>query len=170
MHIKRIHEMTEYLTEYGKCMIESGVNGKNVNICDAEKVIDMIKDLCEAEHHARLAKCLEKDEETGEQEKRTAEIMRDIDRVSRNRLYFTEPMKEDNKKHEESKLERAKRMYAEAKELHADNTPDAKQAKMQKLDEYARELSNEITEIMDDTTVEEHTLMKNKLQTLLQKL
>lgn len=65
MHIKRMHEMMECLSEYGKCMVESGVGGGEVNICELGQVVDMLKDLSEAEYHAHISKAMEKEEEEG---------------------------------------------------------------------------------------------------------
>lgn len=63
MDIKHIHCMLEDMAEYGKCVIEAGAGEGNVNLDCAGKIVDMVKDLAEAEYHARLAKCLRKDEE-----------------------------------------------------------------------------------------------------------
>lgn len=63
MHIKRMHEMVECLTEYGKCMVEAGVGNGKVNLCDIGQVVDMIKDLSEAEKDALIAKEMKKCEE-----------------------------------------------------------------------------------------------------------
>ena len=70
MHIKRMHEMIECLTEYGKCMIEAGTGDGKVNLCDAGQVVDMIKDLSDAEYHARIAKAMEKEEEDEKEEEK----------------------------------------------------------------------------------------------------
>lgn len=61
MHIKRIHEMVERLTECTKSAIEG--DKTSVGKYPIGDVVDMIKDLCEAEYYAREAKCLEKEEE-----------------------------------------------------------------------------------------------------------
>lgn len=68
MHIKRIHEMVEKLTE---CTL-SAINENKSFVGDYPigDVVDMIKDLCEAEKDARIAKEMEKcDEEDKEEEK-----------------------------------------------------------------------------------------------------
>lgn len=68
MHIKHMHEMIEDLSSYGKCMIESGTGEGDVNLCEAGQIVDMIKDLADAEYHARMAKYLEKQEDEEEEE------------------------------------------------------------------------------------------------------
>lgn len=53
MDVKRIHEMREKLTECTKSQFDKGID--HVDTCEAGKVIDMIKDLAEAEYYATLA-------------------------------------------------------------------------------------------------------------------
>lgn len=62
--------MLEDMAEYGKEMISCAVGSGNVNLDDAGKIIDIVKDLAEAEYHARLAKCLKKEDEEEEEEEK----------------------------------------------------------------------------------------------------
>lgn len=66
MHIKRIHEMEEKLTEIALCEINKGI--ECVNTAEMGAVIDMIKDLACAEKEAREAKEMEKEEEDKKKE------------------------------------------------------------------------------------------------------
>lgn len=66
MHIKRIHEMEEKLTEIALCEINKGI--ECVNTAEMGAVIDMIKDLACAEKEAREAKEIEKEEEDEKKE------------------------------------------------------------------------------------------------------
>lgn len=68
MHIKHIHCMIEKLAECAKCEVEKGIEQLNAEEMGA--VTDMLKDLCEAEYYARMAKCLEKAEEEEEEEEK----------------------------------------------------------------------------------------------------
>lgn len=68
MHIKRIHEMVEKLTECTKSALEE--NKSFVGDYPIGDVVDMIKDLCEAEHYARIAKAMEKEEEEDKEEEK----------------------------------------------------------------------------------------------------
>lgn len=108
------------------------------------------------------------------------EYWRDLDR-SEGRLYFSEPMSSSDMKHDIRKTERMKdgregragemrRGYMEAKEIHTDNTPESKQAKMRELEKYMRSLSDDLTEAIDGASNEEKTMLKTKLQTLVQKI
>lgn len=69
MHIKHIHCMIEDLAEYGKCMVEAGTGNGNVNLCDAGQIVDMIKDLADAEYHSLISKEMKeyKEEEEAEE-------------------------------------------------------------------------------------------------------
>lgn len=66
MHIKRIHEMEEKLTEIALYEINKGI--ECVNTAEIGAVIDMIKDLACAEKEAREAKEMEKEEEDEKKE------------------------------------------------------------------------------------------------------
>lgn len=63
-----------------------------------------------------------------------------------------------------------RRGYMETKEANKDNSPESKQRRMKDLETYAKELTEDIVEMVGDATPEEHALMKQKLQVLLQKL
>lgn len=68
MHIERMHKMIECLTEKALCELEKGT--ENVDTCEMGQVVDMIKDLNEAEYKAVIVKAMKKaDEEEEEYEK-----------------------------------------------------------------------------------------------------
>lgn len=91
---------------------------------------------------------------------------RDIDRESAGRMYYTEPGQVI--KHE-SEYDRTKRAYTESKAIHGDNTPESKQARMKDLETYLKELSSDITSMINDMTNEEKQLAKQKLSVLITK-
>lgn len=66
MHIKNIHCMVEKLAECAKCEVEKGIEQLNTEEMGA--VTDMLKDLCEAEYYARIAKSMEKSEDDEKKE------------------------------------------------------------------------------------------------------
>lgn len=68
MHIKRIHEMEEKLTEIALCEINKGI--EFVNTAEMGAVIDMIKDLACAEKDALIAKEMRKANEEDEAEEK----------------------------------------------------------------------------------------------------
>ena len=58
----------------------------------------------------------------------------------------------------------------ETKEKHSDNTPESKQAKMKSLEAYMKELSEDISEMIEGASNEEKTMLRSKVQTLAQKI
>ena len=63
MHIKHSHESIEKLAEYGKKMIDEAVLGETkVDIVAAEKVMDMIESLAEAEYYSKISKAMDESE------------------------------------------------------------------------------------------------------------
>ena len=68
MHIERMHKMQECLTEKAVNELEKGV--ENVDTSEMGQVVDMIKDLAEAEYHSIISKAMKKaDEEEEEYDK-----------------------------------------------------------------------------------------------------
>ena len=68
MHIERMHKMIECLTEKALCELKKGT--ENVDTCEMGQVVDMIKDLNEAEYKAVIVKAMKKaDEEKEEYDK-----------------------------------------------------------------------------------------------------
>ena len=86
-----------------------------------------------------------------------------MDKESRNVMYYTEPVRMD------SRYENAKRGYEESKAMHNGNTPEDKQAKMKDLEAYMKEISEDVTKLISDATPEEKSIVKTKMQTLMQK-
>lgn len=72
--------------------------------------------------------------------------------------------------HREGRSGPARRGYIETKETHSGNTPEDKQAKTKELEKYMNELSTDITEMITGMSNEEKTMMKAKMQALLQKI
>lgn len=70
MDTKHIHCMLEDMAEYGKEMISCAVGSGNVNLDDAGKIIDIVKDLADAEYHALIAKEMRKAQEDEEAEEK----------------------------------------------------------------------------------------------------
>lgn len=76
MHIERMHKMIECLTEKAFAEIENGLEA--VDTCEMGQVIDMIKDLNEAEYRAVIVKSMKKaDEEEEELEKELLRVLRE---------------------------------------------------------------------------------------------
>ena len=106
----------------------------------------------------------------------TPEMYRDMDKYTRDRMYFTETGIDGrgtgmhDTKMSESNYDRAKRNYTETKEMHRANTPQDKEAKMRELEKYMKELSADITDSMSGMSQEEINMAKSKLTTLVSKM
>lgn len=64
----------------------------------------------------------------------------------------------------------ARRGYMETKEMHKGNSAEDKQHKMKELENYMKELSTDVTEMIEGASSEEKNMLKNKLQVLMQKI
>lgn len=69
-----------------------------------------------------------------------------------------------------SRYDKAKRGYEETKEMHKGNTPQEKQEKMKSLENYMKELAEDVTDMISDATPEERNLLKQKMQVMIQKI
>lgn len=104
------------------------------------------------------------------------EYYRDMDR-DKGRLYFTDMGMNHSGKSmntmrdgREGRSGMSRRTYMETKEMHNDNSPESKQAKMKQLEHYMSELGMDISEMISGASNEEKTMLKTKLQTLVQKI
>ena len=113
------------------------------------------------------------------------EYYRDMDRAD-GKMYFAEPSTNRNagnyntsgswtgnanmRDGREGRSGMSRRSYMETKEMHKDNTPESKQAKMRELEAYTKELAEDVTEMISDATPEEKALLKQKMQVLMQKI
>ena len=68
MHIKNSRCIEKKLAEAIKCEFEKGI--ESINTSEMAKVIDMLKDVTEAEYHARIAVAMEKSEKDNEDSER----------------------------------------------------------------------------------------------------
>lgn len=74
MHVERIHKMQECLTEKAVSELEKGI--ENVDTSEMGEVVDMIKDLAEAEYHSIISKAMKKADE--EEEEYDKELLRSL--------------------------------------------------------------------------------------------
>ena len=120
------------------------------------------------------------------------EMYRDMDRESMGKMYYTsanasqgsqggssmgssnsgsmgysDGMMRDSK---EGRSGQSRRSYIETKEMHKGNTQQDKDMKLKELDKYMNELSSDISEMIHDSSNEEKTMLKQKLNGLIQKI
>ena len=102
------------------------------------------------------------------------ERMRDLDRASRGRMYYTETesMHKDGSMRDsrEGKAGMMRKGYMETKEMHKGTTPQDKEANMHSLESYLKELSEDLTGLLADMTPEERQMAKTKITTLAAKM
>ena len=72
MHIERMHKMQECLTEKAVSEFEKGI--ENVDTSEMGEVVDMIKDLAEAEYRSIISKAMKKADE--EEEEHNKELLK----------------------------------------------------------------------------------------------
>lgn len=70
----------------------------------------------------------------------------------------------------EGRSGQARRRYYDAKSSNSGNTAEEKKEKMQSLEEYTKELATDVTEMIQDASPEERTLLKQKMQNLMAKI
>lgn len=192
MHIKNIHCILEELADCAKTQIKKGI--ESVDTDEMGKVVDMIKDLAEAEYYGKISKAMEEaeygedydysgayDTERRGYRRRNSlgrfvskkgyeemEHMRDMDRDGMSRMYS--PSDSQKRDHREGRAGQQRKSYMEAKELHKGNTAEDKQKKMRELEAYVSELTNDVMEMINGATAEEKSILKTKMQTLAQKI
>lgn len=102
------------------------------------------------------------------------ERMRDLDRASRGRMYYTEtePMRKDGgmRDSREGKAGMMRKGYMETKEMHKGSTPQDKEANMHSLEEYLKELSKDLTDLLPYMIPEERQMAKTRITTLAAKM
>jgi hypothetical protein len=102
------------------------------------------------------------------------ERMRDLDRASRGRMYYTETesMHKDGSMRDsrEGKAGMMRKGYMETKEMHKGTTPQDKEANLNSLESYLKELSEDLTGLLADMTPEERQMAKTKITTLAAKM
>ena len=174
-------------------------NLSEVDTHELGEVIDMIKDLEEAIYYCSITKAMEEKEEEKKVEHHyytTYIPERDIDRDEWGRMYY--PRMRDSqgrylpegrdgggrrnyvefpgpyyereipiglRDEREGRSPITRRMYMESKELHKDKT-----TKLKELEQYMKELSEDIVEMISDATPEERQLLEKKIAALSTKI
>ena len=175
-------------------------NLSEVDTHELGEVIDMIKDLEEAIYYCSITKAMEEKEEEKKVEYHYYIPERDIDRDEWGRMYyprmrdsqgrylpegrdgmrdgggrrnyieFPDPYHEREvpiglRDEREGRSPITRRLYMESKELHKDKT-----TKLKELEQYMKELSEDIVEMISDATPEERQLLEKKVAALSTKI
>lgn len=115
------------------------------------EVIDMVKDLEEAMYYCSIVEAME--HSTSQED-------------SSNIMYYTErPMNIKMGSDKEGRSPKYRKMYIESKELHHGTTKQ-----LNDLENYLKELSSDITEMIHDASSEEKQLLHRKIADLANKI
>lgn len=147
---------------------------KHIDSVDTEElgeVVDMIKDIAEAIYYCTVTEAMEGQDRAyydgngggrnygGNGGGRSNQYYGGNSGQS----YYTE--REYPIEMKEGRSPNSRRMYMEAKEQH-----HPKEAKMRELEKYAQELTQDITEMIEDASPEERQTLARKLGTLVSKI
>ena len=112
-----------------------------VNAKELGEVMDMIKDIEEAIYYHTITEAMHEE--------------------PWDKKYYPEMMHD----HKEGRSHKMRKSYLEAKEMHHD-----KSVQMQELEQYMKELSQDVVEMIAGASPEEKQLLKSKLTTLVSKI
>ena len=164
------------------CVQSQMGNLDKVDTKELGEVIDMIKDLSKAIYYCSINKAMEEAEKE-ESKNNTYYYMekylpihsylnRDDDYYNRGRMYYpynenstswySENMGRDSR---EGRSGQSRRTYMESKQTHQDSTK-----KIQELEMYMKELTNDIMEMLQDASPEEKAVVQKKMNTLVTKV
>lgn len=162
-----------------------------VDTAELGEAIDMIKDLSEAMYYCTITKAMEgKDYEEAMHSSEPRYPCRSVSQDHRKMYYDGYPRgygpymgehyldhdrtrKEHSEReypvelrdYREGKSPKGRRLYMEAKELH-----QGKETKIKELENYMKELTEDITEMIEDASPEEKQILYKKLTTLATKM
>lgn len=172
--MKRLKTMKECLIG---CVMNQMGDLKNTDTKELGEAIDMIKDLEEAIYYCTITKAMEGGNGEKKWDKQHEEPHEE------HRMYYPEdkewrrqmPMKEKYREQEypmvdmrdprEGRSYMSRRMYMESKEMGRD-----KLSNIQDLEHYMSELSEDIVEMIENSSPEEKQLLQKKLNMLAQKV
>ena len=195
--MEQLKAMKEQLTA---CVQAQITDLKSANAEELGEAVDMIKDLSEAIYYCTVTKAMEdgdKEKEMmryvkpiyyynemggngsssyamsghggnsigGRRNYSNGRMYYDWENMGSFPRYMEDSYPMEIRDYREGKSPVTRRMYMESKELHHDK---AKQ--MKELEQYMRELSEDITEMIDDATPEEKEILSQKLTTLANKI
>lgn len=165
----------EHLKSIKQCLVsqvESQCGDlKKTNAKELGEVIDMIKDLEEAMYYCAITKAMEESKE----EKKNTNINYYMENPGHVKQYvpymeYAPYMMRDDKwrdshLYEDGKSNMSRRMYMEGKHK---NQSDVQS--MKDLETYVKDLSDDIVEMIKESTPEEKQVLSSKLQTLASKV
>ena len=147
-----MHHKLEHMKDILICAVEHEINNlENANCRELGEAIDMIKDLEEAIYYCTITEAM------GENGNRY-----DYNKINSNG-HYNESSEDSNQYCGNSYKNR--KMYMEAKSMKKD-----KATQLRELEKYLQELSNDIIEMIQDSTLEEKQYLENKITALASKI
>lgn len=153
-------------------------NLENVDAKELGEVVDMIKDLEEAMYYCSITKAMQESEYTKARQHYYSEpyyhdsegrISPDYMGMDRGKPVYGDHgykgMGSMGRDSREGRSPMSRRSYMESKEMHQD-----KAYQMKELENYMKELSSDITEMIADASPEEKQVLKQKMSTLMSKI
>lgn len=175
-----MHKWAKQIMECVKAKVDGiGIdNFEGQNLDDLKDFTEIVKNIVEFDKDYLIVEAMENSRDDYDYRRYTEplyhmpvnyndmEYMRDMDK-SRGKMYYSEPIAPHVS---ESNYDRAKRHYTETKEMHKGASTEDKEHKMKALDMYIRELSGDISELLNDMTPDERNLLRTKMSNLASKL
>ena len=144
------------------CVYDQMSHLETVDTKELGEAIDMIKDLSEAIYYCTITKAMEEKEP----EYYDMEGMIHHDEHGRSSAHGAVTGGTGSSGHMyEGKSGHVRKMYMEAREKHHDKT-----IQMQELEKYAQELTNDLVEMIEDSTPEEKQFLSNRIAALATKI
>lgn len=149
-------------------------NLQNVDTKELGEVIDMVKDLEEAIYYCTITKAMEGQDKEGHRKEVERHYYTErpyyppMDYNYRNMYYTNGTMRTETdmeKDRREGRSGMSRRTYMEAKDMKKDQA-----TQMRELEQYIQELSNDLTEMIEDATAEEKNILKQHLKTISEKI
>ena len=166
-------EKMKWLKECLMCCVEAQM--QHLDEADTEELgeaIDMIKDLEEAIYYATVTEAMQGSDKE-EKYRHKEEHREEGDRhYAQGKMYYSSPMMhmEDpahttSTSSHEGRSPASRRMYMEAKQTQTD-----KAMQLRELEKYMQELTNDIVEMIQDSSPEEKSYLEKKMTTLAAKI
>ena len=176
------YERMKHLKDCLLCCIENQMsNLEQVDAAELGEAIDMLKDLEEAIYYYTVSEAMTENEYEGGNKKHHEEIYNEryysspVLHMDDNNVYTSShdtrtsnrdwPEKTPSHDSKEGRSYMSRKMYMEAKQTNND-----KAMQLRELEKYMQELTNDIVEMIQDSSPEEKSYLEKKMTTLATKI
>ena len=167
----RLKQMKEMLVG---CVEGELVHIDKVDTKELGEAIDMIKDLAEAIYYCTITEAMEDKEKNetryytpyyGEMDRTWGKMYYDGKTSAGHGAGYVGHGSSDMRDSREGRSGMTRKGYMEAKEMHHN-----KEVKMKELENYVKELSHDVVEMIEDASPEERQMLKHKMTALVEKI